>query len=87
MRHDPGFPCESCVPMEHLPPEALEQVAAYFQALFKACADLMLGIDTGCVTTMDKNQWIGKAHEKRYSLPIMAVSSIDSRRDLNSLCR
>lgn len=33
MRHDPGFPCESCVPMEHLPPEALEQVAAYFQAL------------------------------------------------------
>ena len=33
MRHDPGYPCESCVPMEHLPPEALEQVAAYFQAL------------------------------------------------------
>ncbi len=33
MRHDPGILCEPCVPMEHLPPEALEQVAAYFQAL------------------------------------------------------
>lgn len=33
MRHDPGIPFEPCFPMEHLPPEALEQVAAYFQAL------------------------------------------------------
>ena len=33
MRHDsgPGFP--SCTTMEGLPPEALDQVAAYFQAL------------------------------------------------------
>lgn len=29
------------------------------------------GIDTGCVTTIN-NQWIGKAHEKRYTMPIMA---------------
>jgi heterodisulfide reductase subunit B len=38
----------------------------------EANADLMLGIDTGCVTTMDKNQWIGRAHAKQYSVPIMA---------------
>jgi len=38
----------------------------------EAKADLMLGIDTGCVTTMDKNQWIGKSHQKNYSVPIMA---------------
>jgi heterodisulfide reductase subunit B len=43
----------------------------------EANADLMLGIDTGCITTMDKNQWIGRAHpeaynQQRYSLPIMA---------------
>jgi len=38
----------------------------------EANADVMLGIDTGCITTMDKNQWIGKAHEQEYSLPIMA---------------
>ncbi|XPG15226.1 heterodisulfide reductase-related iron-sulfur binding cluster [Thermithiobacillus tepidarius DSM 3134] len=38
----------------------------------EAKADVMLGIDTGCITTMDKNQWIGRAHEKNYSMPIMA---------------
>ena len=38
----------------------------------EANADVMLGIDTGCITTMDKNQWIGKAHEQQYSMPIMA---------------
>jgi heterodisulfide reductase subunit B len=38
----------------------------------EANADMMLGIDTGCVTTMDKNQWIGKAHEQSYTMPIMA---------------
>ena len=32
----------------------------------------MLGIDTGCITTMDKNQWIGKAHDQPYALPIKA---------------
>ncbi|MFN7086423.1 MAG: heterodisulfide reductase-related iron-sulfur binding cluster [Burkholderiales bacterium] len=38
----------------------------------EANADVMLGIDTGCITTMDKNQWIGKAHQQNYSVPIMA---------------
>ncbi len=38
----------------------------------EANADLMIGNDTGCITTMDKNQWIGRAHEQQYSLPIMA---------------
>jgi heterodisulfide reductase subunit B len=38
----------------------------------EAKADVMLGIDTGCVTTMDKNQWIGRAHEQQYTMPIMA---------------
>ena len=38
----------------------------------EANADVMLGIDTGCITTMDKNQWIGKAHGQNYSVPIMA---------------
>ena len=37
----------------------------------EAKADVMLGIDTGCVTTMDKNQWIGRAHEQQYTMPIM----------------
>lgn len=38
----------------------------------EAKADLMLGIDTGCVTTMDKNQWIGKSHKQAHAVPIMA---------------
>ena len=33
MRHDPGSPTSVCPRMEGLPPEALEQVAAYFQVL------------------------------------------------------
>jgi heterodisulfide reductase subunit B len=41
-------------------------------ARIEANADVMLGIDTGCITTMDKNQWIGKAHGQNYSVPIMA---------------
>ena len=32
----------------------------------------MIGHDTGCITTLDKNQWIGKAVDKVYSLPVMA---------------
>ena len=28
--------------------------------------------DTGCITTLDKNQWIGKAAGKDYSLPVLA---------------
>ena len=38
----------------------------------EAKADVMLANDTGCVTTMDKNQWIGRSHEQPYSMPIMA---------------
>lgn len=33
MRHDPGPAFATCPSMEGLPPEALSQVAAYFQAL------------------------------------------------------
>lgn len=33
MRHDPAPPSTSCPRMEGLPPEALSQVASYFQAL------------------------------------------------------
>ena len=32
----------------------------------------MIGHDTGCITTLDKNQWIGKAVGKDYELPILA---------------
>ena len=32
----------------------------------------MVGHDTGCVTTLDKNQWIGKAVGKEVELPILA---------------
>lgn len=38
----------------------------------EANADVLLGIDTGCITTMDKNQWIGRSHEQNFSVPIMA---------------
>ncbi len=38
----------------------------------EANADVLLGNDTGCITTMDKNQWIGKAHGKNFQMPIMA---------------
>ncbi len=32
----------------------------------EAHADVMIGHDTGCITTLDKNQWIGKAGDKAY---------------------
>ena len=32
----------------------------------------MIGHDTGCITTLDKNQWIGKAEGKHYEMPILA---------------
>ena len=32
----------------------------------------MVGHDTGCITTLDKNQWIGKAVDKHYEMPILA---------------
>ncbi len=41
-------------------------------AVEEARADVMIGHDTGCITTLDKNQWIGKAVGKVYALPIMA---------------
>src|SRR5579864_6205611 len=41
-------------------------------AVEEAHADVMIGHDTGCITTLDKNQWIGKAAGKVYELPIMA---------------
>jgi heterodisulfide reductase subunit B len=41
-------------------------------AVEEAQADVMIGHDTGCITTLDKNQWIGKAAGKDYSLPVIA---------------
>ena len=32
----------------------------------------MIGHDTGCITTLDKNQWIGRAAGKPYELPVLA---------------
>ncbi len=41
-------------------------------AVDEAKADVMIGHDTGCITTLDKNQWIGRAVGKVYELPVMA---------------
>lgn len=41
-------------------------------AVEEAHSDVMIGHDTGCITTLDKNQWIGKAAGKDYELPVMA---------------
>jgi heterodisulfide reductase subunit B len=41
-------------------------------AVDEAQSDVMIGHDTGCITTLDKNQWIGKAHGKDYNLPVLA---------------
>jgi heterodisulfide reductase subunit B len=41
-------------------------------AVEEAKADVMIGHDTGCITTLDKNQWIGKADGKGFDLPILA---------------
>ena len=41
-------------------------------AVEEARADVMIGHDTGCITTLDKNQWIGKAAGKDYEMPILA---------------
>lgn len=38
----------------------------------EAHADVAITSDTGCVTTLDKSQWIGKAHGFSYSLPVLA---------------
>jgi heterodisulfide reductase subunit B len=41
-------------------------------AIEEARADVMIGHDTGCITTLDKNQWIGQAVDKAVALPIVA---------------
>lgn len=41
-------------------------------AVEEANSDVMIGHDTGCITTLDKNQWIGKAEGKDYDLPVLA---------------
>ena len=45
-------------------------------AVEEAKSDVMIGHDTGCITTLDKNQWISKAQDgnggKGYELPVMA---------------
>jgi len=41
-------------------------------AVEEANSDVMIGHDTGCITTLDKNQWIGKAAGKDVELPVMA---------------
>ncbi len=41
-------------------------------AVEEARADVMIGHDTGCITTLDKNQWIGKAAGKPLQLPVLA---------------
>ncbi|HKK14922.1 MAG TPA: heterodisulfide reductase-related iron-sulfur binding cluster [Gammaproteobacteria bacterium] len=38
----------------------------------EAGADVLIANDTGCITTMDKNQWIGKSHGQDFQVPIMA---------------
>jgi len=38
----------------------------------EARADVMIGHDTGCITTLDKNQWIGQAAGKAVDLPVLA---------------
>ncbi len=38
----------------------------------EAHADVAITSDTGCVTTLDKSQWIGKAHGLSYMLPVLA---------------
>ena len=38
----------------------------------EAHADVAITTDTGCVTTLDKSQWIGKSHGMDYMLPVLA---------------
>jgi len=38
----------------------------------EARSDVMIGHDTGCITTLDKNQWIGKAEGKNVDVPVLA---------------
>ncbi len=41
-------------------------------AVEEARSDVMIGHDTGCITTLDKNQWIGQAVDKNVELAVMA---------------
>ena len=41
-------------------------------AVEEARADVMIGHDTGCITTLDKNQWIAKATGDPVELPVLA---------------
>ncbi|WNJ98941.1 heterodisulfide reductase-related iron-sulfur binding cluster [Thalassospiraceae bacterium LMO-JJ14] len=42
-------------------------------AVEEAKSDVMIGHDTGCITTLDKNQWISQASDKSsVSLPVVA---------------
>ena len=38
----------------------------------EAHADVMIGHDTGCITTLDKNQWISKAGDRPVDVPVLA---------------
>ncbi len=38
----------------------------------EAHSDVAITSDTGCVTTLDKSQWIGKAHGQPYLLPVLS---------------
>ena len=41
-------------------------------AVNEAKSDVMIGHDTGCVTTLDKSQWIAQAGGDKIELPVMA---------------
>jgi heterodisulfide reductase subunit B2 len=41
-------------------------------AVNEAKSDVMIGHDTGCVTTLDKSQWIAQAMGEKIELPVMA---------------
>ena len=41
----------------------------------EAKSDVMIGHDTGCITTMDKNQWIGKADGTEITCPFWPTAS------------
>jgi heterodisulfide reductase subunit B len=38
----------------------------------EARADVMIGHDTGCITTLDKNQWISRTGDKPVDVPVLA---------------
>ena len=41
-------------------------------AVEEANSDVMIGHDTGCITTLDKSQWIAQAAGDKIELPVMA---------------